>query len=136
MELLTLKQYLNNTLTTCFIPAKGKSLDATQEMIALGACNIMGSFVRSMPTAGSFTRTAVNNASNVKTTLGGLFTGALVLSALTLTATFKFIPKATLAGLIITAMFYMVEIHEIKLIWKAKSEWYICKRSCDITCGW
>ncbi|KAK6624109.1 hypothetical protein RUM44_010967 [Polyplax serrata] len=100
--------------------AKGKTLDATQEMIALGACNIVGSFVRSMPTAGSFTRTAVNNASNVKTQLGGLFTGALVLAALSLTATFEFIPKATLAGLIITAMFYMLEIHEIILIWKTK----------------
>ncbi|EEB12740.1 sulfate transporter, putative [Pediculus humanus corporis] len=100
--------------------AKGKTLDATQEMMALGACNIAGSFVRSMPTAGSFTRTAVNNASNVKTPLGGIFTGLIVLLALSLTATFKYIPKSTLAGLILTAMFYMMETHEIKLIWKTK----------------
>lgn len=53
----------------------GKSLDATQEMFALGLCNIFGSFVRSMPITGSFTRTAVNHSSGVKTTLGGLFTG-------------------------------------------------------------
>ncbi|KMQ95241.1 sodium-independent sulfate anion transporter [Lasius niger] len=54
---------------------KGKPLDATQEMIALGVCNIFGSFVRSMPVTGSFTRTAVNHASGVKTPLGGIFTG-------------------------------------------------------------
>lgn len=100
--------------------AKGKTLDATQEMIALGACNIVGSFVRSMPTAGSFTRTAVNHASGVRTPLGGLFTGALVLSALTLTSTFYYIPKATLAGVIICAMFYMVEYQEFAIIWKTK----------------
>ncbi|KAL0278534.1 UNVERIFIED_CONTAM: hypothetical protein PYX00_000336 [Menopon gallinae] len=100
--------------------AKGKTLDATQEMIALGASNIAGSFVRSMPTAGSFTRTAVNNASGVRTPLGGLFTGALVLSALTLTSTFYFIPKATLAGVIFTAMFYMIEYHEFAVIWRTK----------------
>lgn len=97
-------------------------MDATQEMIALGASNIVGSFVRSMPTAGSFTRTAVNHASGVRTPLGGLFTGALVLSALTLTSTFYYIPKATLAAVIISAMFYMVEYQEFAVIWKTKSK--------------
>ena len=47
--------------------SKGKTVDATQEMIALGLCNILGSFVSSMPTTGSFTRSAVNNSSGVRT---------------------------------------------------------------------
>ena len=52
--------------------AGGKSVDASQEMVALGLCNIFGSFVQSMPTTGSFSRTAVNssrcslNCSNTK----------------------------------------------------------------------
>lgn len=50
-------------------------MDATQEMIALGLGNMIGSFVRSMPVTGSFTRTAVNNASGVRTPAGGIFTG-------------------------------------------------------------
>lgn len=53
-------------------------MDGTQEMFALGLCNIGGSLVRSMPVTGSFTRTAVNNSSGVKTTFGGLFTGKCV----------------------------------------------------------
>lgn len=53
----------------------GKSLDATQEMLALGFSNVFGSLVQSMPVTGSFTRTAVNNSCGVRTTLGGLFTG-------------------------------------------------------------
>ena len=48
-------------------------------MIALGLCNLAGSFFRSMPTTGSFSRTAVNFASGVKTQAGGIYTGALVL---------------------------------------------------------
>lgn len=44
-------------------------------MIAVGLSNILGSFFLSLPTTGSFTRTAVNNASGVCTPLGGLFTG-------------------------------------------------------------
>nr|CAD7263012.1 unnamed protein product [Timema shepardi] len=52
-----------------------KSVDATQEMLALGLINVLGSFVGSMPVTGSFTRTAVNNASGVRTQLGGIITG-------------------------------------------------------------
>ncbi|XP_011881298.1 PREDICTED: sodium-independent sulfate anion transporter-like [Vollenhovia emeryi] len=101
--------------------AKGKSLDATQEMIALGFCNVFGSFVRSMPVTGSFTRTAVNHASGVKTTLGGIFTGGLVLLAVgLLTSTFRFIPKATLAGLIICAMYYMLDFSTYAMLWRAR----------------
>lgn len=91
-------------------------------MVALGMCNIMGSFVSSMPVTGSFTRTAVNNASGVKTPLGGAVTGAMVLLALAfLTQTFYFIPKATLASVIIAAMISLVELERLAEIWKSKS---------------
>lgn len=92
-------------------------------MIALGLCNIFGSFVRSMPTAGSFTRTAVNNASGVRTPMGGILTGCIVLMACgLLTSTFRFIPKASLAAVIIVAMYYMLELHIFYLLWKTKSK--------------
>ncbi|KYQ56810.1 Sodium-independent sulfate anion transporter [Trachymyrmex zeteki] len=101
--------------------AKGEFLDITQEIIALGACNIFGSFVCSMPVTGSFVRTAINHASGVKTPLGGIFTGSLVLLAISLlTSTFRFIPKATLAGLVIYSMYYMLDFPTYKLLWRAK----------------
>jgi MFS superfamily sulfate permease-like transporter len=58
-----------------FVVADGKPVDASQELFALGFANIVSSFVGSFPLAGSFSRTAVNNASGVKTPLGGLITG-------------------------------------------------------------
>lgn len=70
----------SNSIKIRTISASGKFLDATQEMIALGVCNIFGSFVRSMPVTGSFTRTAVNHASGVRTPLGGIFTGTWVVN--------------------------------------------------------
>ncbi|KAH8316697.1 hypothetical protein KR067_013525 [Drosophila pandora] len=103
--------------------SKGKIVDASQEMVALGMCNIMGSFVLSMPVTGSFTRTAVNNASGVKTPLGGAITGALVLMALAfLTQTFYYIPKCTLAAIIIAAMISLVELHKVRDMWKSKKK--------------
>ncbi len=60
-----------NSLTT----AKGKRIDASQEMIAIGTSNILGSFASSYPITGSFSRTAVNAASGVRTPLNGIYTG-------------------------------------------------------------
>lgn len=61
-------------LKTCII-AKGKKIDASQEMIAIGASNIMGSFASSFPITGSFSRTSVNAASGVRTPFNGIYTG-------------------------------------------------------------
>ncbi|XP_045582275.2 sodium-independent sulfate anion transporter isoform X2 [Procambarus clarkii] len=99
----------------------GKTIDATQEMFALGFCNLVGSFAQSMPVTGSFTRTAVNATSGVKTPAGGIVTGILVILALAfLTAYFKFIPKASLAAVIICAVIFMIEYDIVVPVWKAR----------------
>lgn len=100
---------------------KGKIIDATQELIALGLGNIMGSLVSSMPVTGSFTRTAVNNASGAKTTTSTLITSLLLLLALgVLTGSFKYIPKSTLAAVVMVAMYYLCEFSIIPLMWRTK----------------
>ncbi|EFN77149.1 sodium-independent sulfate anion transporter [Harpegnathos saltator] len=99
----------------------GKSIDATQEMLALGACNVLSSFVSSMPVSGGLSRGAVNHSSGVKTTLGGVYTGLLVLISLQfLTPYLYYIPKASLAAVIITAVVFMVELHVVKPMWRTK----------------
>lgn len=55
--------------------ASGNAVDATQELYCLGVCNLLGSFVSSMPVTGSFSRSAVNHASGVRTPMGGMYTG-------------------------------------------------------------
>ena len=105
-----------------FTSAKGKQIDANQEMIALGMCNLAGSFVQSFPTTGSFSRTAVNSASGVKTPAGGIYTGGIVLLALAVLMPYcAYIPQATLGALIITAVIFSVEFELIPPIWKSKS---------------
>lgn len=53
----------------------GGPLDATQEMLTLGLCNVLGSLVGAMPTCGAFTRSAVAHASGVRSPLAGLHSG-------------------------------------------------------------
>lgn len=109
-----------------FFIAKGKTVDATQEMLSLGMSNILGSCFRSMPVTGSFTRTAVNNASGVCTPLGGLVTGGLVLLALAfLTDAFYYIPKATLAAVVICAMVFLFEYESFLILWRSRSKYFM-----------
>lgn len=97
----------------------GVPIDASQEMIALGLCNIMGSCVSGMPVTGSFSRAALNNDSGAQTTAGGIVTSSLVILAISLmTTVFYFIPKPTLAGLIIAAMISMTEFSIFVKLWR------------------
>ena len=52
-------------------------IETNQELLAIGLANIMGSFVQSYAVTGSFSRTAVNSQSGVKTPAGGIWTGKL-----------------------------------------------------------
>lgn len=98
-------------------------MDATQELFAIGVCNVASSFVQAYPTTGSLSRSAVNNSSGVRTPLGGLYTGLLVLIALLFfTPYFFYIPKASLAAIIIAAVVFMVEVKVVKPMWRTKSE--------------
>lgn len=100
---------------------KAKVVDVTQEMMALGLCNVASSFVSSIPITGSFTRSAVNHASGVQTTASGIYTGSVVLLALgVLTKTFYYIPKTSLAAVIIAAMFTMMEIRKVVEIYRTR----------------
>lgn len=65
-----------------FISAHGKVVDASQEMAALGMCNIIGSFFSSFPVNASFSRAAVSNASGVRTPLAGIYTSKVLVFVL------------------------------------------------------
>ncbi|XP_045772056.1 sodium-independent sulfate anion transporter-like isoform X1 [Maniola jurtina] len=101
--------------------ASGESVDATQELITLSLANILGSFVSAMPITGSFSRSAVNHASGVATQLGSIFTGILVLLSLSLlTPYFYYIPKASLAAVVICAVIFMIEYEVVKPMWRSR----------------
>lgn len=88
----------------------GAGLSPTRELLGLSLSNIFGAFFSSIPVTGSFSRSAVNHASGVKTPIGGFYTSALVLLALGLLAPyFQYIPKASLSAVIISAVIFMIE---------------------------
>ncbi|SCV00265.1 LAME_0G08592g1_1 [Lachancea meyersii CBS 8951] len=84
-----------------------------QELIAIGATNLIGTFFNAYPATGSFSRSALKAKCNVSTPLSGLFSGACVLVAIyCLTSAFRFIPKATLSAVIIHAVSDLVASYQ------------------------
>ncbi|XP_050298002.1 sodium-independent sulfate anion transporter [Anthonomus grandis grandis] len=103
--------------------ASGEIIDATQELLTLSFCNIIGSFFSSMPITGSFSRSAVNHASGVQTCFGGVITGIMVLLALSfLTPYFAYIPKASLGAVIVCAVIFMIEYEVVKPMWRSSKK--------------
>lgn len=83
--------------------------DQSQELTYYGVTNIFNSFFHSMGVGGAISRTAVNSACNVKSPLSGFVTTAVVLvSIFKLVGTLYWIPKATLAAIIITAVWPLI----------------------------
>lgn len=122
-----------------FARVNNYKIDATQELIAIGVANIVSSFVHSYPVTGSFSRTAVNSQSNVRTPAGGLFTGALILLALQLLVPYcYYIPKSALAAVIIMAVIQMVDYHILRILWRI-NKWdlaiHLITFVCSLTVG-
>ncbi|KAJ5245923.1 hypothetical protein N7468_000906 [Penicillium chermesinum] len=81
------------------------TIDPSQEFIAIGITNLLGPFLGAYPATGSFSRTAIKSKAGVRTPLAGCITAIVVLLAIyALPAMFWYIPKASLAGVIIHAV--------------------------------
>ena len=98
---------------------KTDEINPNQELIALGASNIIGSFFQSYPTSGGFSRTAVNNQSGAKTGVSALISAIIVGVILSFfTDWFYYLPKAALGAVIIVAVTNLIDyIHRYTFYW-------------------
>ena len=96
-----------------------QSLDTNQELIGQGLSNIVGSLFQSYPVSGSFSRSAVNIGAGAITGFSSVVAGLVVLVALLwLTPLLYHLPQATLAAVIMMAVFGLVNIKHFKHTWK------------------
>ncbi len=90
-----------------------------QELVAMGACNMIGSFFQSYISTASFSRSAINNESGAQTNLASIFCVILVvLTLLFLTPLFYHLPNAVLASIIMVSVFGLIDISYPKRLWK------------------
>jgi len=97
-----------------------QSLSADRELIGQGMSNIVGSMFQSYPVSGSFSRSAVNIKAGAKTGFSSVISAIIVaFTLLFLTPLLYYLPQATLAAVIITAVAGLVKINPMIHAWQA-----------------
>jgi SulP family sulfate permease len=117
--LISIVGYVESISVALTLAAKRRQrVDPDQELIALGAANVGAGLSGGFPVTGGLSRSIVNFNAGAETPAAGAFTAVgIALAALFLTPLLFFLPKATLAAVIIVAVMSLVEIGAIKHIW-------------------
>jgi len=96
-------------------------VDANRELVGLGLANLGGALVGAYPVTGGFSRTAVNAQAGARSGLAAIVTAAIVATTLLLlTPLFYYLPRAVLAAIIMVAVFGLVDLREVRHLWRVK----------------
>lgn len=97
-------------IARAFAVKNNYSSDQTQELCYYGVTNVVNSFFHSMGVGGAMSRTSVNSACKVKSPLSGVVTTAVILVGIYgASDALYWIPKSTLAAIIITAVWPLIQ---------------------------
>jgi high affinity sulfate transporter 1 len=95
-------------------------IDANQEMIGFGACNLASGLAQGFPVTGADSRTAVNNAMDGKTQLVGIVAGGTMLAIVVFLADpLTFVPNTALAAVIIVSALGLFDFHALRELYES-----------------
>jgi sulfate permease, SulP family len=98
----------------------GQNLDINQQCLSEGAANLAGSFFQCIPGSGSLTRSAVNQQAGAVTQWSGVFAATAVAATVLLFAPLaQYIPRASLAGLLMLAAYRLVDRQQLVFHFRA-----------------
>ncbi len=119
---LALVQFMSvASLGQTFAKRHNYIIDANHELVAIGASNFFGSFFKSIPVSGSFSRSAASEQANVQTPLANIITSVVIIATLLfLTPIFYYLPMPILAAIIIVSALNLIDIGELIFLYKTK----------------
>jgi high affinity sulfate transporter 1 len=117
---IALVGYSDNVLTARAFAARNHyAIDANQELLALGACNLGNGLMQGFPVSSSGSRTAIANSLGSKTQLFSLVALVVVVCVLLfLRPLLALFPKAALGAIVIFAAFKLIELPEFFRLWR------------------
>ena len=96
-----------------------QKLDVNQELIGQGLANLVGSFFKSFPVSGSFSRSAVNFQAGAKTGMSNIISACFVIATLLLAGPLLYyLPRPVLSAIVITAVLSLIRPHYFIHLWK------------------
>ncbi len=97
--------------------------DENQELIGQGLAKVAAAFSQSMPVSGSFSRSALNLASDARTPMASVIAAFFVLlTLLFFTSLLYHLPKPVLAAIIMMAVINLINFQSIRNAWRASRD--------------
>jgi sulfate permease, SulP family len=117
--LIAIIGYVESISVALTLAAKRRQrVDPDQELIALGASNVGSAVSGGLPVTGGLSRSIVNFDAGAQTPAAGAYTAAgVAVATLFLTPLLFFLPKATLAAIIIVAVLSLVDLVALKRVY-------------------
>jgi high affinity sulfate transporter 1 len=108
-----------SVLSRTYAARTGTYVDPNQEMVGLGAANLAAGLFQGFPISSSSSRTPVAEAAGAKTQVTGVV-GALAVALLLVAAPdlLQYLPTTALAAVVIAAAIGLIEITDLKRIWR------------------
>lgn len=108
-----------SVLSRTYAARLGDKVDPNQEMVGLGAANLATGFFQGFPISSSSSRTPVAETAGARTQLANVV-GALAIAFLLLLAPnlLQHLPNAALAAVVIAAAIGLIEINDLKRIYR------------------
>lgn len=112
--------FLESTAVARGIRKPGEpQIDSNRELFATGAANTVGAFFQTLPAAGGFSQSAVNQGAGARSQLASVTTVVLaLLVAFLLGPVLSLMPQATLASLVFVAVIGLVDVGAIVGLWR------------------
>jgi high affinity sulfate transporter 1 len=99
----------------------GYKVDGDQMLFAYGAANIAAGFTGSLVTGNSPSRSAAMDASGAKSQLPSLVAAVTIaVVMLFFTDVLAYLPNAALAGIVANAVLSLIEVHELRELWRMR----------------
>jgi high affinity sulfate transporter 1 len=121
---------LADTISTAsaFAARSGQEVRGNQEMVGIGAANLLAGFFQGFPVSTSASRTAVAERSGSKTQVTGVV-GAILITIMIvfIPGLFRNLPQPALAAIVITASLSLADIGGTVRLWRQRRiEFFLC----------
>lgn len=98
-------------------------IDARQELLGLGAANLLAGMFQGYPSAGGLSQSAVNDKAGARTPLSLVFASlALGLVLLLLTGLLRNLPNAVLAAVVLVAVMRLIDLREFRHLFRVSRQ--------------
>eukprot|EP01084_Bolivina_argentea_P296138 509982_1 len=118
--LITVLSFIESiAVATKFADKHDYSIDASQELLALGICNLVGCWFQIYPVSGVLSLATVVEATGATTPLYGIIAGiGLIICCGFFLFLFEWLPKPVLGAIVLVGIMNLIDLHKINKLWK------------------